>query len=80
MQQSGLADGELDGLVEQRLVGDDPVDLDAARGGEDHLGPRVGDPAGQLGRGEAAEHDRVDRADPGAGQHRRPTVSGTIGM
>jgi hypothetical protein len=31
---------------------------------------RVVDAHGQLARGEAAEHDRVHRAEPGTGQHR----------
>ena len=61
--------GQLDGPVEQRLVLDDPVDLDAAGGGHDHLGPGVVDAHGQLVGGEAAEDDRVDRPEPGAGQH-----------
>ena len=56
--------------IEQRLVGNDAADLDAARGGEDD--PRLGvvDARRQLVRGKPAEHDRMDRADAGAGQHR----------
>ncbi len=46
--------------------------LAAARGpvgGDDDLGPTVVDPVRQRIRGKAAEHDRVDRPDPRAGQH-----------
>ena len=56
-------------LVEQRLVRDDAAALDAARRRQHHPGGGVVDPQGQLGRCESAEDDRVDRADPGAGQH-----------
>ena len=42
----------------------------AAVGGDHHLDPAVLDPRGQGVGGEAAEHDRVRGADPGAGQHR----------
>ena len=54
----------------KRLVLDDAARLDAARRGEDDLRPGVVDAGRQLGRGEPAEHDRVDGADPRAGQHR----------
>ena len=69
----------LDGPVEQRLVGDDAAGLDAAGGGDDQLRLRVVDAGGELLRGEAAEHDRVDGAEPGAGEHgegrlRRPSA------
>lgn len=66
----GLVGGEFDGPVEQRLVRDDPLALDSAGGGDDHLGRGVVDAERQLARGEPAEDDRVDGADPGAGQHR----------
>ncbi len=64
-----LVAGQLDGAVEQRLVGDDAAGLDAARRRQD--GGRLGvlDARGKLRRGEAAEHHRVDGADAGAGQH-----------
>ena len=42
----------------------------AAVGGDDDLRLGVVDPAGERLRGEAAEDDRVRRADPGAGEHR----------
>src|SRR5207244_3974373 len=61
---------ELDRAVEERLVGDDARRLDPARGGDDDLRLRVLDPARELVRGEAAEDDRVDGADPRAGEHR----------
>ena len=64
-----LVGGRLDGQVEQRLVLDDPLHLDAAAGRDDHLRPGVVDPDRQLVRGEPAEHHRVDGADPGTGQH-----------
>ncbi len=65
-----LVPGEIDRLVEQRLVGDDAVDLDAAARRQDHLGLGVVDAGGELLRREAAEHHRMDRADARAGQHR----------
>ncbi len=37
--------------------------------GDDHLRRGVDDPRRHLARREAAEHDRMDRADPRAGQH-----------
>jgi hypothetical protein len=42
--------------------------LDSPVGGDDDLGLGVGDPGEQGLGGEAAEDDRVGRADPGAGQ------------
>ena len=59
-----------DRRVEQGLVRDDPVDLDAARGRQHHARPRVVDAGRQFVRREPAEHDRMHRADPGTGQHR----------
>src|SRR6516164_2971506 len=57
--------------VEQRLVGDDPVDLDAARGRQND--PRLGvvDPGGEFVCGKPTENDRVDGTDAGAGEHRK---------
>ena len=62
--------GELDRLIEQRLVGHDARALDAAAGGEDDLRLAVVDAGGELLRREAAEHHRVDGADARAGEHR----------
>ena len=59
----------LDRRVEQRLVGDDAARLDAAGGGDDELWLGVVDAGRKLRRGEAAEHDGVDRAEAGAGEH-----------
>ena len=69
-QNSRLVRRLLDRAVEQRLVVHDPPRLDAAGGGDDHLGLAVVDPHRQLVRREAAEDHRVHRADPGAGEHR----------
>jgi hypothetical protein len=70
MQASGLCAGKPDRLVEQRLVVHDAAGLDAAACREDQLRLGVLDPGRQfLGR-EAAEHHRMHRADPRAGQHR----------
>ena len=55
--------------VEQGLVLDDAVDLDAARAREHDPRPRVVDPHRELVRRKATEHDRVDRAETGAGEH-----------
>ena len=40
-------------------------------GGDHRAGVAIGDAAGEAFGREAAEHDRVDRADPRAGEHRR---------
>ena len=61
--------GQGDGLVEQRLVGHQVGGLDAGRRGDHDLGRGVVDAGGELGRGEPAEHDRVDGAQAGTGQH-----------
>ena len=64
-----LVGGGLDGQVEQRLVLDHPLHLDAAAGRHDHLRPGVVDADRQLVGREPSEHHRVDGADPGTGQH-----------
>jgi hypothetical protein len=64
-----LVHGKSDRLVEQRFVLDDPIDLDAARGGDDYRGLGVVDAHSQLMGCESAEDDGVDGADAGAGQH-----------
>ncbi len=61
--------GQLEGPLDQRAVRDDPAGLDAAGRGDQDGGAGVVDAQGQLVGGEAAEHHRVHRADPGAGQH-----------
>ena len=61
--------GELQRAVEQRFVRDDLLDLDAAGRGQDESRLGVVDPGRELFGGEAAEYDRVDRADARAGQH-----------
>ena len=64
-----LVAGELDGLVEQRLVGDDAARLDAAGGGENEFRFGVLDAGGQFIGGEPAEDHRMHRANARAGQH-----------
>jgi hypothetical protein len=66
----GLVAGQVDGGVEKRFVMDDAVGFDPAGGRDDRLRRAVVDPDGQFVRGEAAEDDGMDRAKPGAGQHR----------
>ncbi len=58
-----------DRVVEHRLVRHHAPRLDPARRGEHGGRRRVLDPLGELARGEAAEHHRVDRADPRAREH-----------
>src|SRR5262249_18844716 len=65
----GLVAGERDRLVEQRLVFDDAADLEAAARRQDELRLGVVDAGRELVRGEAAEHDRVYRADARASEH-----------
>ena len=64
-----LVGGLLDRAPSQRHVGNDAAGLDAAGGRDDQLGPGVVDAAGQLVGGEAAEDDRMDRAEARAGEH-----------
>ena len=66
----GLVRREVDRGIEERLVAHHAAGLDAAGGGDDRLRPGVVDAHGELGRGEAAEDDGVDRAEAGAGEHR----------
>ncbi len=63
-------DASAEGLVDQRLVGDDPGRLDAAARRDHDGGPGVVDADRQLRRREPAEDHGVDGADAGAGQHR----------
>ena len=64
-----LVRGKLQRLVDHRLVGYGPRAFDPAAGGQQHLGRGIVDPLGQFERSEAAEHHRMDRPQPGAGQH-----------
>src|SRR5207302_5665 len=50
-----LVAGELERLVDHRLVGDGAARLQAAAGADQQLGPRVVDARGELVRGESAE-------------------------
>ena len=64
----------IDGALGQRLVGEplerqDLAPAVAAVGGDERDGLGVVDPVAQRLGGEPAEHHRVHRADPGAGQH-----------
>ncbi len=62
--------GEVDGLVEQRLVLDDAPRLDPAGRRDDHLGACIVDAHGELVGGETTENDRVHGAEPRAREHR----------
>ena len=66
----GLVPREADGVVEQGLVGDDLAGAAAGIGADDHGRLGVIDPIGEADAREAAEHDRMDRADARARQHR----------
>ncbi len=65
-----LVVGDLDRLVEERLIGDDPRHLDTAGGADDHFRLGIVDAGGQLVRREATEDHRMDGAQARAGQHR----------
>ena len=65
-----LVGGEIDGAVEQRLVVDHPTRLDTARCRDDRHRRRIVDAYRELVRGEAAEHHRMHRPEPSAGEHR----------
>src|SRR6056297_4220199 len=58
------------GPVQQWLVMHHAAGFDTAGGGDDRLGFRVVDADRQFARGKAAEHHRMDCAQPGTGQHR----------
>ena len=62
--------GELERAVEQGLVRQHLRALDPARRGQHDAWARIVDPQRELVRREAAEDDRVDRAEPRAGEHR----------
>ena len=66
---SRLAGGHLEGGVEERLVLDNAIDLDPTRGGDDDLCFAVVDPDCEFTGCEPAKHNRVNCAEPGAGQH-----------
>src|SRR5699024_8926442 len=57
------------GIVHGRLQGAGLAAAVAAVGGDDQLRVRIDDARVQRFRGEAAEHHRVGRTDPGTGQH-----------
>jgi hypothetical protein len=59
----------LEGAADQRHVGNHPVDFDAAGGGQHHLGLGIVHADRQLVGGETAEHHRMHRAQPRAGEH-----------
>ena len=61
--------GERDREIEQRLVLDDPARLDAAARGENDLRLGVVDAGRELLGGKAAEHHRMNGADPRASEH-----------
>ena len=65
-----LVSGEIDGVVQQRLVIDDSPRLDTTGCRYDHFWLRVVDAHRELVGGESAEHHRVHRAKPCARQHR----------
>ena len=60
---------QADRQVEQGLIFHDAAGLDAAARGQDHLRLGVVDAGRELLGGEAAEHHRMHRSDPGAGEH-----------
>ena len=61
--------GESDREIEQRLVLNDPARLDATARGENDLRLGVVDAGCKLLGGEAAEHHRMNGADPRASEH-----------
>jgi hypothetical protein len=61
--------GDLDGLVGDGLEVHGLLAAERAVGRDEHLAGGVDDAVGQRVGAEAAEHDRVDGADAGAGQH-----------
>ena len=65
----GLVAALLDGGIDDRLVGQYPVALDAAGGGDHHLRLGVLDAHRQLVGREAAEHHRVNGPETGTGIH-----------
>ena len=61
--------GQLDRHIQQGLIGNHLIGLDAAGRGKDHLRLAVIDAGRQFIGGETAEHHRVNRANPRTGQH-----------
>ena len=70
MQRSGFDSTISIAASSSGLYATTPPRLDAAGRGDDDLRLRVLDPARELVGREAAEDDRVNRADPGAREHR----------
>jgi hypothetical protein len=66
----GLRTRDRERPFEQRLIRDHAIRFDPARGRENQLRLRVVDPRRELLRREPPEHDRVNRPDPRAGEHR----------
>ncbi len=64
-----LVAGQLQGLVQQRLVGHDAPAARARVGTDDDLGLGIVDARGQRRRRKAAEHHRMDGTQPRTGQH-----------
>jgi hypothetical protein len=62
--------GEIERVVDHRLVVDDAGGLDAARRRDHHRRPGVVDARGEFVCGESAEHHGVHGAESGRGQHR----------
>ena len=62
--------GEFYGFVEQRLVLHEAAGFEPATGREDQFRFGILDAGGELFCGKPAEHHRMHRADPRAGQHR----------
>ena len=66
----GLDAGKFDRLIEQRLVVHEAAGLEPAARREDQFWFGVLDAGGEFFRRKTAEHHRMHRADPRAGQHR----------
>jgi hypothetical protein len=60
---------QANGFVEKRFVGNDTLAFDAARRGNDDLGPGIVDTDRELVRSESAKDHRMHSAKTGAGEH-----------
>ena len=64
------------GIQQDRLVWNDLGGLNPTAGGQHDFGRRIINPLGQFGRGETAKHNRMDRANACAGEHRSHGLNG----
>lgn len=64
-----LPSGEINGGVQQRLIGDGATGLQSTGSGDNQLGAGIVNTCGKFLRRKSAEDNRMDRAEPRTGEH-----------